>query len=215
MDESFWHNRWKNNEIAFHEGKANALLVKHFSKLSLVKGSRIFVPLCGKTADIHWLLSQGYHVAGAELSSLAIDQLFTDLGVQPKIDTLGKLTHYSANNIDIFVGNIFDLTSATLGSIDAIYDRAALLALPQDLRKQYTAHLTAITNKAPQLMIVFEYDQTKQEGPPFSISTEEIKGHYEKTYHISFIEGVEVPGGLKGKCAATENIWLIDRKRTL
>ena len=81
MDPTFWHQRWEKNEIAFHEGKANALLVKHFHELTLAKGRRVFVPLCGKTLDISWLLSNGYHVAGAELSQVAIEQLFMELGI--------------------------------------------------------------------------------------------------------------------------------------
>ncbi len=83
MDASFWHQRWEKNEIAFHERQANPLLVKYFDKLSLAQGRRVFVPLCGKTLDIAWLLSRGYRVAEAELSQVAIGQLFQELGVEP------------------------------------------------------------------------------------------------------------------------------------
>ena len=71
MNSSFWHQRWEKNEIGFHEDKPNPLLVKHFHELSVARGCRIFVPLCGKTLDISWLLSRDYRVAGAELSQLA------------------------------------------------------------------------------------------------------------------------------------------------
>ena len=91
MDSSFWHQRWEKNEIGFHEGKPNPFLVKHFHELSVAKGRRIFVPLCGKTQDISWLLSRGYRVAGAELSQLAIEQLFIELGMQPEIATVGSV----------------------------------------------------------------------------------------------------------------------------
>ena len=90
MDPSFWRQRWEKNEIAFHESKANPLLVKHFTELSLAKGSRVFVPLCGKTLDISWLLSNGYRVAGAELSQIAIEQLFMELGCNQKYQQLAK-----------------------------------------------------------------------------------------------------------------------------
>ena len=68
MDTDFWLQRWQENNIAFHRSEANPLLVTHFKALGLAKGSRVFVPLCGKTKDIAWLLSQGYSVEGAELS---------------------------------------------------------------------------------------------------------------------------------------------------
>jgi thiopurine S-methyltransferase len=213
MDASFWHQRWRENNIAFHQSEANPRLVEYFQALSLEKGSRVFLPLCGKTLDIPWLLADGYRVAGAELSKIAIEQLFTELGVEPKISTVGssvgEVDHYSATNIDIFVGDIFDLSRTMLGLVDAIYDRAALVALPGAMRDRYTAHLTEITDKAPQLLICYEYDQSFMAGPPFSISNEEVNQHYSGSYDLTLMASTNVPGGMKGKCAAKENVWLL------
>ncbi len=208
MDTSFWHKKWEKNEIAFHESAVNPLLVKHFDELALVKDSRVFLPLCGKTLDIPWLLSNGYRVAGAELSKIAIEQLFAGLGVKPKISKVGDVDHYSANNIDLFVGDIFDLSKEMLGSVDAIYDRAALVALPEIMRHRYTAHLMEMTDKAPQLLICYEYDQSLMQGPPFSISNEEVSQHYGDVYDLTLLASTTVSGGLKGKCAK-EPVWLL------
>ena len=211
MDASFWHQRWEKNEIAFHQSKANPLLVEYFHQLSLAKGNRIFIPLCGKTLDISWLLSNGYRVAGAELSQIAIEQLFTELGVQPTISRVGEVDQWSAKDIDIFVGDIFAVSRKILGPIDAVYDRAALVAFPEEMRNRYTAHLTEITDKAPQLLITYDYDQNVMEGPPFSISDEEVKRHYRVNYDVTLIASADVSGGLKGKCAAKENVWLLKK----
>jgi thiopurine S-methyltransferase len=212
MDATFWHQRWEKNEIAFHQSKANPLLVKHFNELSLAKGSRIFVPLCGKTLDISWLLSNGYCVAGAELSQIAIEQLFMELGVQLEISTVGEVEQWSATHLDIFVGDIFALTRKILGRVDAIYDRAALVAFPEEMRHRYTAHLTEITGKAPQLLICFEYDQSLMDGPPFSVSHEEVHRHYGGAYDLTLLANTDVSGGLKGKCPAKENAWLLSNR---
>jgi thiopurine S-methyltransferase len=209
MDASFWHQRWEKNEIAFHQTTANPLLVEYFHQLSLAKGNRIFVPLCGKTLDISWLLSNGYCVAGAELSQIAIEQLFMELGVQPTISGVGEVDQWSAKDIDIFVGDIFAVSRKILGPVDAVYDRAALVAFPEEMRNRYTAHLTEITDKAPQLLITYDYDQNAMEGPPFSVSNEEVKRHYRVNYDVTLIASADVPGGLKGKCAAKENVWLL------
>ncbi|MCH8621376.1 thiopurine S-methyltransferase [Undibacterium sp. TS12] len=211
MDASFWHRKWAANEIGFHESTVNPLLLKYIEALTLAQGSRIFLPLCGKSLDIHWLLSQGYRVAGAELSEIAIEQLFAELNLTPDISTVGELRHYSAKNLDIFVGDIFDLTGEALGQIDAIYDRAALVALPQETRLRYSAHLAAISDLAQQLLICFEYDQSLQDGPPFSISDEEVRQHYGKLYALTLLARIDVPGGLKGKCPAHENIWVLSK----
>jgi len=209
MDPAFWHQRWEKNEIGFHEGQTNPLLVKHFRELSLAKGRRIFVPLCGKTLDISWLLSKGFLVAGAELSQLAIEQLFMELGVQPEILRVGELEQWSANNLDIFVGDIFALSKKMLGPVDAIYDRAALVAFPREMRNRYTAHLTEITGRAPQLLISYEYDQSLKEGPPFSVSHEEVHRQYASRYDVTLVTSTDVAGGLKGKVSAKENVWLL------
>jgi thiopurine S-methyltransferase len=209
VEADFWHQRWNNNQIGFHEGQANALLVRHFGDLGLAPGARIFLPLCGKTRDIAWLLAKGFQVVGAELSELAVGQLFTELEIQPTITDEGKLRHYSARGIDIFVGDLFELSGEMLGPVDAIYDRAALVALPPAMRDAYTAHLVAITRSAPQLLICFEYDQQAVEGPPFSVDAEEVRRQYAHRYQLHGIARVDVPCGMKGKCTAVETVWLL------
>ncbi|NEQ69904.1 MAG: thiopurine S-methyltransferase [Symploca sp. SIO2D2] len=209
MDTNFWRQTWKNHDIGFHKSEANPVLVKYFSELSLRQGSRVFLPLCGKTLDIAWLLSHGYRVAGAELVEMAIEQLFVELEVKPTIVEVGNLKQYSAENIDIFVGDIFELSGEMLGSVDTIYDRAALVALPEEMRHRYTAHLMEIADKAPQLLVTYEYDQNLMAGPPFSISSEELNQHYGAHYDLTLIVSNNVPGGFQGKCVATENVWYL------
>src|SRR6185503_16992975 len=151
--------KWERNEIGFHNAEAHPLLVAHFGALSLPKGSRVFLPLCGKTRDIDWLLASGYRVAGAELSPIAVEQLFAELGTVPEVAEIGQLRRYSADGSDIFAGDIFALSRDVLGPVDAVYDRAALVALPKDMRGNYAAHLAEVTGRAPQLLISFDYDQ--------------------------------------------------------
>ena len=212
MDASFWRRRWERNEIAFHQREANPLLVRYFHELALPEGSRVFVPLCGKSLDIHWLLGRSYRIAGSELSKIAIEQLFSELGVEPGITADDEISRYSADSIDIFVGDFFHLSSAMLGQIDAIYDRAALAALPETMRDRYTAHLMEITDQAPQLLITFNYDQRLLDRPPFSVSDEEVGQRYQDSYNLKLLESADVPGGLKGKCPANENAWLLKKR---
>jgi len=209
MDPDFWHLRWRENRIGFHQATANAMLVKHIGALDLQAGARIFLPLCGKTNDIGWLMSQGYHVAGAELSRLAIDQLFQDLGLTPEITELGALTRFSAAKIDIFVGDILALTADLLGPVDASYDRAALVALPRDMRARYADHMARITAAAPQFLICFEYDQSLMTGPPFSVNADEVARIYDAQYRLTDHDAADIAGGLKGICPAIERVWLL------
>jgi thiopurine S-methyltransferase len=209
MEPDFWHQKWEKNIIGFHNAEANPLLVSNFGALSIKEASRVFLPLCGKTLDIAWLLSNGYRVVGVELSGIAVNQLFKDIGVTPNKTDLGDLTCYSAENIDIFVGDIFHLSNTELGEVDAIYDRGAFVALPKEMRNRYAAHLINITNGASQLLISFEYDQSILAGPPFAISNKELHQHYQGAYDMTLLASEEVAGGLKGKCEAVENVWLL------
>ncbi|HEY6263074.1 MAG TPA: thiopurine S-methyltransferase, partial [Nitrospiraceae bacterium] len=153
----------------------------------------------------------GYRVAGAELSQVAIEQLFMELGLQPDISIVGEVEQWSAKNLDIFIGDIFVVSRKMLGPVDATYDRAALVAFPEEMRNRYTAHLTEITGKAPQLLICYDYDQRSMEGPPFSVASEEVTRHYGANYAVTLLENTDVAGGLKGKCPARENVWLLQK----
>ena len=118
MDASFWHNRWQTNQTGWHERDINPLLITHFPSLHIPQGSRVFVPLCGKSLDLGWLLVQGYAVVGAELSDLAVTQLFAELGMRAQISDLGKHRHFHGEKIDIFVGDLFDLSHEILGPVE-------------------------------------------------------------------------------------------------
>ncbi len=211
MEPSFWHHRWQTNQTGWHAGDINPLLITHFPSLNVPPGGRVFVPLCGKSLDLGWFLSRGYAVAGAELSELAVTQLFAELGVEAHISEVRNLRLFRGENIDIFVGDLFDLTREILGPVDAIYDRAALVALPEAMRAQYTAHLKSLTALAPQLVIGYEYDQTIVPGPPFSVTSEELHRHYSDSYALTLLARMDVPGGLKGKCPATEHVWWLSK----
>lgn len=212
MDANFWLARWQNNQIGFDQPEVNPLLIHHFNKLGLVAGQRVFVPLSGKTIDIAWLLQQGYQVVGVELSEMAIQQLFSLLGLVPVISTVGAFTLYQAAHIDMYVGDFFQLDTALLGRIDAIYDRAAFIALPQAMRLDYSWHLSSISHTAPQLLISIEYDQSIVAGPPFSIEEQEIRAHYAASYTIGLLERTDIADGLKGKYPAADVAWLLKQK---
>lgn len=209
MNANFWHDKWKTNRIGWHLDEVNPIIVKHIGSLQLQKNARIFLPLCGKTKDIDWLLSQGFRIAGAELSLKAIQELFQELHVEPEVSTCREFTVYSAQNIDIFVGNIFDLDSELLGNVDAVYDRAAVVAMRKEMRPKYVKHIIDITKQKPQILINLQYNQKLMDGPPFCVMDEEIKSLYEGNYKLKQLESLHVDK-LAGKCEAKENIWLLN-----
>jgi thiopurine S-methyltransferase len=209
MDASFWHNKWDKNQIGFHAAAVNGFLKAHFGALPVPVGGRVFVPLCGKTRDIGWLIAQGCHVVGAELSEAAIIQLFQDLGLVAEVTELGDITRYSGDGLTVFVGDVFNVTADMMGEIAAVYDRAALVALPAEIRGRYAEHVDRITAHSAQLVLTFEYDQDAMSGPPFSITPDMIEALYGARYDITLLEDAVLEGGFKGKIPAREKVWIL------
>ena len=208
-ENSLWIERWERREIGFNQEEANAFMVEHFDALNLDNGSTVFVPLCGKTIDIPWILAKGHAVVGVELSEDAVKELFEELGVVPKITEEGELLLYHTENLKIFVGDVFKLNAEMIGKIDAIYDRAALVALSKGVRVAYTSHLREITNHAPQLLLCFEYDQSLMNRTPYSVDEHEVKEHYAEHYGLQLLRRDVINGGFKGKLPACDVVWLL------
>lgn len=209
MKHEFWHDKWQSNNIGFHLSNPNPLLIKHIHSLNSQPQARIFIPLCGKSLDIHWLLEQGFHVTGIDLSPIAIEELISELKLEFTVSQVGDLTHYHHQNIDLYVGDFFELSLGHISKIDATYDRAALVALPEHMREAYTQHLVQLTQNAPQLLISFEYDQDLLAGPPFSVPEQEIRKYYASRYEIKQLASEYEK--LKGKVDAKENVWLLEK----
>lgn len=207
MDADFWRLRWRDGQTGWRQATAHPMLARHFPALGVAPGARVFVPFCGDSVDVGWLLAAGCRVAGAELVESAVQRLFENFGVEPRVESLGALKRYAGEGIDVFVGNLFDLAASDLGAVDAVYDRAALVALPAETRPAYAAHVTALAGRAPQLLISFDYDQDRMPGPPFSVPDGEVRTLYGADYDLEKLESAEVEGGLKGLCPASETAW--------
>ena len=189
MEPDFWHERWQDGRIGFHQAHPLPLLCKHWPALSLAPGSRVFVPLCGKSVDMAWLAGQGHRVLGVELSGLAVQQFFDERGLSPsKRDThLG--VHYSAGPYELICGDAFALDEATLADCAAVYDRAALIALPPPLRERYAATTwQRLPAGCEGLLITLEYPQAQKAGPPFSVEEAEVRGLLEPGWAVSVQE---------------------------
>ncbi|NYT37659.1 thiopurine S-methyltransferase [Allopusillimonas soli] len=179
MDAAFWLDRWQEGRTHFHMQRVTPLLQKYWPALRLPAGSRILVPLCGKSLDMIWLASQGYRVLGVELSPLAIAQFLqeNDLRAQVRESPLGR--HHVAGEIEIIEGDIFGLDAATLAGCAGAYDRAALVALPEAMRKDYVRHVYGqLAGNYRGLLLTLHYDQSSMEGPPFSVDEEEVARLY-------------------------------------
>lgn len=175
MQHEFWLERWKQNQIGFHKQEINPYLQYYWSRLAVSQGDRVFVPLCGKSNDMLWLRAMGYQVVGVELSPLAVESFFSDNDLKPTVRRKGDFWVSEVDGLQIFCGDFFALRPADLGHIKVVYDRAALVALPADMRINYVSSLSTLLSTNTQiLLITLDYPQYEMQGPPFSVQGEEV-----------------------------------------
>ncbi|CRM24836.1 MULTISPECIES: thiopurine S-methyltransferase [Pseudomonas] len=176
MEPEFWRERWARNQIGFHLPEVNPYLQRHWPKLALAEGAKVLVPLCGKSLDLMWLASLGFRVLGVELSEQAVEAFFTEQSLTPRVTERGAFKVYQADLIEVWCGDFFALDAQVLADCTALYDRAALIALPPLLRAQYAEHLNTLLRPGCQgLLITLDYDQTQKAGPPFAVTHDEVK----------------------------------------
>ena len=192
MEKQFWEEKWRAQELGFHLPFVHPILKRNLAAFNLPAGATVFLPLCGKTLDIGWLLDQGLRVVGVELSELAVNQLFESLGVRPDVSPWGDGRMWRHGALTVFQGDVFALTAGDLGDVAMVYDRAALVALPAAMRERYAAHLATVTARAPQLLITFEYDQNRMDGPPFSVTAEDVKRLYGSSHVLECLSRKDV-----------------------
>ena len=189
MDPAFWHQKRQANQIGFHQDQVLPLLRKHWPALALRAGSQVFVPLCGKSLDLAWLAAQGHRVLGVELSALAIKQFFDEHDLVPRTHDSRYGTHFVAGDIELICGDAFALDAQALAGCAGVYDRAALVALPQAMRQRYAAQLYGALPAACQgLLVTLEYPQAQKAGPPFSVVPEEVDTLFAAQWRIDALE---------------------------
>jgi len=192
MKKEFWLERWERDEIGFHEGVANTYLIRFWSEMQVKKDCKVFVPLCGKSVDMQWLRQQGHSVIGVELSEIAVQAFYRENGYSPVLSDSGNFKQYEANDIRILCGDFFDLKRDDLAGVQAVYDRASMVALPLEMRKRYVQHLVSILPRATQiLLITFDYPQDEMPGPPFALSPSEVEVLYSKHADIRVLAQID------------------------
>jgi thiopurine S-methyltransferase len=217
-DNALWQQCWLNQQTDFHQTEVNRLLTRFWRGLDLAQGSRVFVPLCGKSLDMLWLAQQGHEVIGLELSPLAVRAFFRENRMQPTRRKAGKFALWQCNNISILCGDYFAVTQAELGSIDVVYDRAALTALPEDVRRLYVAHLKQIVPAACKVFLLTVEDADEGEAREVTLgASAEITALYSEAFEIELahVESILEPtSGLADgstKCSEHKVYRLIPR----
>ena len=182
---SFWRERWEQNQIPFHQAEVNPLLEQFWTSLALDAESPVFVPLCGKSRDMHWLREQGHRVVGVELSPIACRDFFADAGMEPRLFDHGSFQVYEAEGYRLLCGDLFALSTVDLEGVSAVFDRASLFAFPAERRRDYARAMgNVLSPGARTLLLTFEYETGTMTGPPFSVTEEEVLELYGGAFDV-------------------------------
>jgi thiopurine S-methyltransferase len=193
MQANFWLQRWREGRIGFHRDTVMPLLEKHWAALALPAGSRVLVPLAGKSLDMLWLAARGYRVLGVELSPLAVEQFFRENDLTPVVRESKYGLHHVAGEIEVILGDAFGLDAEALADCGGVYDRGALIALPEEMRARYVGELYArLPAGCRGLLITLEYPQPQKVGPPFSVEETEVRRLYGPRWTIDLLERKDI-----------------------
>lgn len=212
MNETFWQERWATRQIGFHEGKPNDLLAQHIALLDGRK--RVLVPLSGKAADMLFLASRGTQVVGVELIEAPCREFFEDNAIAYRRE--GNRFVSEDGRIAIVCGDMLACTRDALGAFDAVYDRAALVALDPSLRRAYVDTIARMLAPAARtLLVTFAYDQSKIDGPPWSVTDTDVLALYvapgARIEHLATHALVPRPKFIeRGVTAESESLFVID-----
>lgn len=218
MTRDFWIERWEKGEIGFHRAEVHDFLPAHWPALGLKPGSAVLVPLCGKSLDMVWLAAEGYRVVGVELSPLAVDDFFREQGLAADTRVEGPFVVRSAGPFTIWCGDFFELPAEAVRDVAAVYDRAALVALPASLQPRYAEKLTEVLPAAaPILLVGLAYPEGEMSGPPFSTPLAQVAALFGVSHDIRIAEtrdGLEQSQNLKdrGVTALEETAYILRRK---
>lgn len=214
MNSDFWTDLWKTNDIPWNLSSPDPLLVRHFPNHA---SQNVFVPLCGKSVDMLWLQGHGHKVFGVELSDIACRSFFSDAKIEYKTTTSSPFEIFTSPDIRIWCGDFFGFQSSNLPPLDFIYDRAALIALPPELRKRYSQRIIEISrdrgsSRFEMLVILREKVGSDHKGPPFSVSFDELKATYDECFLIEQLEVLPRPSKEDPKIEIVDTVYRLKLK---
>lgn len=218
MKLDFWHERWDKNQIGFHQSDFNRYMLKYLEHLGVSPGANILVPLCGKSLDMIWLANQGLHVTGIEISPVAVKTFFREnkLGYQVLEIPEGRL--YRSKNISIYCADFFQVEFDHTPPVDAVFDRASLIALPAEMRHGYAERLTHLINNGTRVLLVtLDYVQSQMSGPPFSVTPQEVQHLFADNFDIDRLHTIDILENephfkSKGLTGLDEHVFLMQKR---
>lgn len=203
-----WLDRWREGRIGFHRDRPHPALVRHWPWLGVRPGTKVLVPLCGKSLDMRWLGQHDHPVLGIELAPEAVEQ-FVGEGI-------GEISRYRQDgfdicrqgNVELWCGDFFHFHIQQAAEIGAFYDRAALIALPAPTRQRYAFHLAQLLPPGAAGLLISLTRTLDDGGPPYTVSGDEVRELFEPNFRVTHLED----GAPQAGSGFQESVWAMVRR---
>lgn len=194
MEISYWQSRWRKDKTGWHMDQVYPLLPDLWPALSLKAGARILVPFCGKSVDMQWFISEGFHVTGVDVAEKALHAFMERSQKSFSSHQQYGFQVFRSKNMELWQGDFQKLPVTKIPPFDAIYDKAALIALPRNMRPKYAQKILQCSGPETQMLLqTFEYEQDEMPGPPFSVDEREIRQLYGKQFDLALLHQKQKP----------------------
>ena len=202
-----WRQRWQEGRIGFHLDQPHPALVHYWPTLEVEPGTKVLVPLCGKSLDMRWLADAGHPVLGIELAPEAIEQFLAQCPIGVSRYAQAGFEISRQGSVELWCGDFFHLHIQQAAEVGAFYDRASLIALPPATRERYAFHLAQLVPPGAKGLLVSITHQDDEAGPPYSVPGDEIAQLFTPNFRVTLLEE-----GSPDERGRTESVWSLERR---
>ncbi|XP_041356889.1 probable thiopurine S-methyltransferase [Gigantopelta aegis] len=217
-----WKKRWDKEQTEFHLPKVHPMLEKHLG--ALVQGRsklRFFIPLCGKSVDMRWLLEQGHGVVGCEGVDKGCQEFLQENKMKytasPMKSCEGTVYRSQCSPLTLYRCDVFDLRREDVGQFDCIWDRGSFVAIPVSKRKRYADIIVSLMKPdCRYLLDCFLLNNEQFAGPPFSCTENDINTFYGSYCAVKKLDEKDAMTDLQrgwGISYFTDQVFLIRMKK--
>ncbi|CAL8110762.1 unnamed protein product [Orchesella dallaii] len=201
----YWENRYKKRNFEWHIEEVHPQLLKYLSKLTQLeteetvegsKAKKFFVPLCGKTKDIPFLLKLGFEVFAVEAIDSVVQELINENNLELTFDEKRSIYHDKDEQLKIYCGDLFKCPIEEYGPFDCIWDRASFIALDYSFRPSYIDMMKRSVGYGSEngvhnfryLLQSVTYDKSNFAGPPRCVDAADIKEFFGLWADVTVLE---------------------------
>lgn len=170
LDQSFWNNRWENQQTGWDIGMASPAITNYMLQYPN-KNAVILIPGCGNAHEAEWLLQNGF-------------TNITLIDIAPKAVELLQRRYAKHPEVKVILGDFFDHQE----QYDLIIEQTFFCAIDPNLRAQYVTHTSALLKPNGKIIGVLFNTDFEKVGPPFGGNIAEYSALFGADFIIKKME---------------------------